>query len=274
LFFGKLPGIAKEVDTMSNNEDIGIKDKIRQRLLSANSEEDLKRIRQELRDEGFKQGSIDAVGHELRKAGHLRFNETKASSTKSMLKDLVPTMQSFIEDVHVPRPVDGADGYWDGYEMGARRARQDLIFSLLAMRELSSQSTSQVVSLAKELRGQQNSAEIAQMAAQQTLQGFLPEVLDLVRQQGIAQSPNPMMSLMMTLMQPTFQQAAQHLAKFFGATQMLGQLGQQPQEQQAEQPPVEQQAQAEQPQAQPQAQQPAGSSPNIKQRSIKEWEDK
>jgi len=201
---------------MTNNDNgEGVKERIKRRLLEATDEESLRGIRRQLKDEGEKSGSVDACVHELRKQGHLQFDKSKSTSTKLMPKDLVPTMQSFIEDVHVPRPIDGQDGYWDGYEMGARRARQDLIFSLLAMRELQSQSTSQVVSLAKELRPQGNAAEVAQMAAQQTLGTVMPQILDMVKQSAVASSPNPMLTMFSQSMQPLLQQLMGNLMVAF-----------------------------------------------------------
>ena len=245
---------------MSNGEEsMGVKERIKGRLLEATDEASLREIRRQLKDEGEKQGSIDACVSELRKLGHLRFNGTRASSTKSMSRDLIPTMQAFIEDVHVPRPVDGRDGFWDGYELGAMRARQDLVFSLLAMRELQSQSTSQVVSLAKELRGQQNTGEIAQMAAQQTLAGAMPQIASLVRDAAVASSPDPFQAMMAQAMQPLFGQALANLSTLFQPKTQPG----------AEQPGQEQSGQ---PPAQPQAQEQWGP-PNIQEHSIEEWEE-
>ena len=175
-----------------------------------------------------------------------------------MPKDRVPMMQTFIQDVHVPRPIDGQDGYWDGYEMGAMRARQDLIFSLLAMRELSNLSTQQVVSLAKELRGQQNTGEVAAQASRETLAAAMPQIANLVRDAAVASSPNPFQAMMAQAMQPLFSQALANLMTLFQPKAQLGQ--------ESGQPPAQALGQ------QPQAQQPVWSPPNIEQHSIEEWE--
>jgi len=244
----------------TSEENMGVKERIKSRLMEATDAESLRKIREELKAEGEKQGSIDACVSDLRKQGHLRFNGTRASSTKSMPRDLIPTMQAFIEDVHVPRPVDGRDGFWDGYELGAMRARQDLICSLLAMRELQSQSTSQVVSLAKELRGQQNTGEIAAAAAQQTLAGAMPQLAGIIKDAAVASSPDPFQAMIASGMQPLFTQAMGNLMGLFqGAFQ--------PGASQPGQPAPQPGRQNEQPQGQ------TWSPPSITEHSLDEWEE-
>jgi len=206
---------------MSNEE--GIKERIRRRILEATDADDLTRIRQQLKEEGEKPGTIDAVVHELRKRGLLKFDDTRPSSAKSgMSKDLVPAMQSFIEEVYIPRPVDGKDGYWDGYEAGTRRARQDLFLSLMALQQLSSlgvQQAQPLVAMAKELRSEVNPAEVAQATVQQALSTILPQILSTVREQAVTSSPDPVGSMMTRLIEPYLQQM---MGMFMGGFGMPG----------------------------------------------------
>ncbi len=201
------------------NDEEGVKERIRRRILEARDADDLARIRQQLREEGEKQGTVDAVVHELKKRGLLKFDEGKPGPSRpAMTKDVVPAMQSFIEEVYIPRPVDGRDGYWDGYEAGTRRARQDIFLAMLALRELSTMSIGQaapLVQLAKELRPQGDTAETAKLAAQEVVQAMLPEIARLAKTQAIAASPDPMQTMLANALQPFFQQAlAQFMAAF------------------------------------------------------------
>jgi len=63
---------------MENSE--GVKAKIKRRLLEATSAEELRRIRRELRNEGYNPNSIDVCISELRKKGRLRFDTREMSS--------------------------------------------------------------------------------------------------------------------------------------------------------------------------------------------------
>lgn len=224
---------------MMDNEE-GIKERIRRRLLEATDADDLARIRQQLREEGEKPGTVDAVVHELRKRGLLKFDESKPGPARpGTAKELVPAMQSFIEEVYVPRPVDGRDGYWDGYESGTRRARQDIFLAMLALRELSSMSIGQaapLVQLAKELRPQGDSAETARLAAQEVMQGIMPQIINPVRTQAIAASPDPMQTMLANALQPLFQQALSQLMTAFMPRQHPGQGLQSPAPQPGSQP--------------------------------------
>jgi len=192
------------------NGEEGVKERIRRRILEATDADDLARIRQELKDEGEKPGTIDAVVHELRKKGHLRFDESKTTFSKMATgKEIIPAMHSFIEEVYVPRPIDGRDGYWDGYEAGTRRARQDLFLSIMALQQLSSlgvQQAQPLVAMAKELRAEVNPYEVAQAASQQVLNSSMPQILSAVRQHATPQSPNPWDDMMVRLIEPLIQQ--------------------------------------------------------------------
>jgi hypothetical protein len=192
------------------NGEEGVKERIRRRILEATDADDLARIRQELKDEGEKPGTIDAVVHELRKKGHLRFDEGKTTFSKMATgKEIIPAMHSFIEEVYVPRPIDGRDGYWDGYEAGTRRARQDLFLSIMALQQLSSlgvQQAQPLVAMAKELRAEVNPYEVAQAASQQTLNSSLPQILSVVKQQATPRSADPWDDMMVRLIEPLMQQ--------------------------------------------------------------------
>jgi hypothetical protein len=192
------------------NGEEGVKERIRRRILEAINADDLARIRQELKDEGEKPGTIDAVVHELRKKGHLRFDEAKTGFPRMTTgKEIIPAMHSFIEEVYVPRPIDGRDGYWDGYEAGTRRARQDLFLSIMALQQLSSlgvQQAQPLVAMAKELRAEVNPYEVAQAASQQVLNSSMPQILSAVRQHATPSSSNPWDDMMVRLIEPLIQQ--------------------------------------------------------------------
>ena len=191
------------------NSEEGVKERIRRRILEATDADDLARIRQELKDEGEKPGTIDAVVHELRKKGHLRFDESKTGFPRMATgKEIIPAMHSFIEEVYVPRPVDGRDGYWDGYEAGTRRARQDLFLSIMALQQLSSlgvQQAQPLVAMAKELRAEVNPYEVAQAASQQVLNSSMPQIMSAVKQ-AVPRSADPWDDMMVRVVEPMIQQ--------------------------------------------------------------------
>jgi hypothetical protein len=56
----------------------GITEAIRQELMRADNAEAIREIRRELRERGFKQGSIDAVASKLRRSGNLVFGQVQA----------------------------------------------------------------------------------------------------------------------------------------------------------------------------------------------------
>ena len=62
---------------------------------------------------------------------------------------------------------------------------------------------------------QGSGAEVAQMAAQQTLNGALPQILSMVKDQAVNTSPNPMAAMMANTMQPIFQQLMGNLMGAF-----------------------------------------------------------
>lgn len=191
------------------NSEEGVKERIRRRILEATDADDLARIRQQLKDDGEKPGTIDAVVYELRKKGHLRFDESKTGFPKMTTgKEIIPAMHSFIEEVYVPRPVDGRDGYWDGYEAGTCRARQDLFLSIMALQQLSSlgvQQAQPLVAMAKELRAEVNPYEVAQAASQQVLSSSMPQILSAVKQQAAPRSPDPWDDMMVRVVEPMIQ---------------------------------------------------------------------
>jgi hypothetical protein len=225
-------------------------------------EEGLDSVEDQLKEEGYKIENIRPRKSERR--------QEIRKQQKAVVKTGVPLSPEAIVEL-LPAPTD-VDGRVDGaFVAGMRYEAMNVIRGIRLAQELSKMAIDQaspVIRMAQEMRAAEGKAadEAAMKAAAGVGAQIMPRI-DQLAAQVAGGGENPMMSLMMTLMQPAFQQAAQHLAKFFGATQMPGH-GQQSQEQQAEQPPVEQQTQVERPQAQP-----AGSSPNIKQRSIKEWED-
>jgi len=183
------------------NNDEGVKEYLRRRLLEAAGTDDLRRVKEELKAEGQKPGSIDAVIHELRQRGHLQFGGGKGMSSKSVvLRDLSPAIRSFIDEVYVPRPKDGQDGYWDGYEEGTRRARQDIVLAMWGLQQLSAlgiQQAQPLVAMAKELRTEPNPYEIGAAVAE-----ALGPAFSELKSGMVASSPNPLATMFFSSLAP------------------------------------------------------------------------
>jgi len=181
---------------------------ITRRFKEADNEDDLDRIEAELREEGIKLENIRPRKAERRK--RLRKEGILPTRQQLVSKQLTPEMQAFMENVYIPRPVDGADGFWDGYELGTRRARQDMFLSLFALQQLSSlgiQQAKPLVDMAKELRGDVGqAAQAAAAGVGQALQPQMQKLADAIRQGAMASSPNPFASMIAQAFQPFVQQ--------------------------------------------------------------------
>ena len=153
----------------------------------------------------------------------------------------------------LPSPTD-VDGRVNGvFVAGMRYEALNIIRGIRMAQELSKMGIDQatpVINMAKEMRAAEGKAadEAARIAAASVGAQIMPEVEALRNLVG-SQGENPMASMMMTLMMPSMQQAAQKLAGLFGATQPGG-TGQ----------------------TQTGEQQGALNPPNIEEHSLSEWE--
>lgn len=167
-------------------------------------------------------------GHELMKIG---------------AKDMIPPEQA-LRDIRL-QDGDYKLGFVDGMGLLIMAARYNQLLAGGQAEVLSNQ-----IKIMEESR--KGTAEVAQEAAAKAAAGvgaqILPEV-EALKTQLAASGGNPMASMMMSMMAPSFQQTGQQLAKLFSATQ----------------PGVaEQPGGGEQP--------PQQIVPNIEEHPIKEWE--
>jgi len=137
-------------------------------------------------------------GHELMKIG---------------AKDMIPPEQA-LREIRL-QDGDYKLGFVDGMGVLIMAARYNQILAASQAEILSNQ-----LKIMEESR--KGSAEIAQEAAARAAASVGAEVLpkiDALQAQILAQGQNPMASLMMSMMAPSFQMAGQQFAKLFGATQ-------------------------------------------------------
>lgn len=80
------------------------------------------------------------------------------------------------------------------------------------------------VEAARAIQG--SGAEVAQIAAQQTLNSALPQILSAVREQAVNASPNPMGAMVTRLLEPYLQQMMSRFMGAFGMGMMPGMPGQ------------------------------------------------
>jgi len=215
---------------MSNNDDLGVKERIKARLLEATTEDELRQIRHELKDEGERPGSIDACVSELKKKGFLRFDGKAAAISKSQ------PLETLIANTRLPAMVAGAAPVFDA---GVQYGMKCILVGVRVAQELSAmgvQQASPIIQMAREMRESEGQAarEVAADLAQATLQAN-QELREEIRNISVAQSPNPMMALMSQTMQPYFSQAIGSVMKMFG----LGAMGQSGQPQTPVSQPIE-----------------------------------
>lgn len=207
-------------------------------------EEGLDRVEDQLKEEGYKVENIRPRKSERRQ-------EVKKQQ-RAVVKTGAPLSPEAIVEL-LPAPTD-VDGRVDGaFVAGMRYEAMNVIRGIRLAQELSKMAIDQaspVIRMAQEMRAAEGKAadEAAMKAAAGVGAQIMPEVAALRTLIG-SQGENPMASMMMTLMMPSMQQAAQKLAGLFGATQPG-----------AGQP-------------QPGGEQPgAWSPPHIEEHSINEWE--
>ncbi|MBA7477659.1 hypothetical protein ES707_13073 [subsurface metagenome] len=211
-------------------------------------EEGLDRVEDQLKEEGYKVENIRPRKSERRQELKKQQKFTPVKGTSSALP-----AEAIVENL--PWPVD-VNGHVDGaFVAGMRYEALNVIRGIRLAQELTKMGIDQatpVIRMAQEMRAAEGKAadEAAMKAAAGVGAQIMPEVAALRTLIG-SQGENPMASMMMTLMMPSMQQAAQKLAGLFGATQP-GATGQ----------------------PQPGGEQPgAWSPPNIEEHSISEWED-
>lgn len=135
----------------------------------------------------------------------------------------------------------------------ARRSVMEDVGILQGLSEVQSKTIDSQLKILREAKSE--SAEVAQEAAERTVGGVLPQILDAVRQAAIASSPNPFATMMTQAMSPMFQQAMGGLMGMF--TPKHGQQSPSQEQENVEQPP----------------QQPSWSPPNIKEHRRDELEE-
>jgi|GEM_PF-1194524 len=225
------------------DEDKGKYTQIKERLLEAGSEDELRQIQSALIDEGFEKKSVQNATSEMRKAGQFRFTRTLSITSLGKANPI----QAFIDNVHAPK--QGSNGYIEGFEDGIRHERENLVISLMALQQLSAlgvQQSKPVIEMAKEMRQSENQA--AQTLAEQLMGAIAQgdsQILGAIRQQSQPSNPNAaerMVSFISTL--PQLLQAGQQLMQSLGM-RMPGQ-GMIP-----AQPPLMPQTQAQAPQPPP-----------------------
>lgn len=223
-----------------NEDDKGVNERIRARVLEATDEESLSNIRQQLKEEGEKPGSIDAVVSELRKKGRLKFGEKSTAITKTL------PVEAIVDQMEMPVGVDGA------FIAGMKYEAFNIIRGIRLAQELSKMGIDQaspIIKMAQEMRESEGQAAkiIAGELAEATLEGNkeLRQSIWQLGQQITASGANPMMGYMMPLIMPEIQKL---MARFSG------------------QQPVQDTSQTTEKQS-------TQSSPGIEEHSINEWED-
>jgi hypothetical protein len=130
----------------SNNDELGVRERITAAVLEATDERSLSEIRQGLKDAGLNEGSIKAVVSELRKKGRLKFGELGLATIGKGSLDEV--MRGLI----IPEVVNGRR---DAFNAGVVWATRSILTGVRLAQELSSLAISQakpLIDMAKEMR--------------------------------------------------------------------------------------------------------------------------
>ena len=182
-------------------------------------EEGLDRVEDQLKEENYKVENIRPRKSERRQELKKQQKTLVTKGTGSALP-----AEAIVENL--PWPVD-VDGHVDGsFVAGMRYEALNVIRGIRLAQELTKMGIDQatpVIRMAQEMR--QTEGQAAKEAAMQAAAGvgaqILPEV-EALKSQIAASGENPMATMMMTMMMPSFQQAGQQFAKLFGATQPGG----------------------------------------------------
>jgi len=191
-----------------NENDKGVNERIRLRVLEATDDESLSNIRQQLKEEGEKAGSIDAVVSELRKKGYRKFGGKSTAITKTL------PVEAIVDQMVMPVGVDGA------FIAGMKYEAFNIIRGIRLAQELSKMGIDQaspVIKMAQEMR--ESEAQAAKILAGEFAEATLEANKDLkgaigqLGQQITASGANPMLGYMMPLIMPEIQKL---MARFSG----------------------------------------------------------
>jgi CheY-like chemotaxis protein len=136
--------------------------------------------------------------------------------TMAVIKRQQSPLEVLIKDLELPELVDGQAPVFDaGVQYGIR----SVLVGVRVAQELSAMGVQQalpIINMAKEMRESEGQAAkiIAGELAQATLESN-KQILAAIGQQAIAQSPNPMLTMMTQAMQPMLTQAMGNLMKAF-----------------------------------------------------------
>lgn len=211
---------------MGNNDEQGVRERIKARLLEATSESDLKGIRQQLKDAGEKSGSIDACVSELRKKGHLKFDEKAVIPTKAL------PVEGIVESLPWPVSVNGEVD--ERFVAGMKYEAYNVIRGIRLAQELTKMGLDQavpIIKMAQEMR--QAEGQAAQVLATQLGQATMQsnqQIISAINNLAASQpgAPAPWQAMAARLAEPLFTQAMQQLsASLFKAMPQLG-MTQQP----------------------------------------------
>jgi hypothetical protein len=212
----------------TNDNDQGVRERITARLLEATSEDDLKRIREELKDEGLNEGSIKAVVSELRKKGHLKFSASSGRdgtlATRKAGESILP--EWLAKDV---------GEIFDGEVRDQRIFMAGMSVPLMGLR-LFAEGVKPIIDLLSTWqRGQAEAARANQAgvieaanAAGEAAAGGVAKFF-MQEKPWLATAQNPMQAMMMDSVRPFFQQM---IGSVMGSiispagAQVLGQPGQ------------------------------------------------
>ena len=254
--------VMRKVGGKGVNNDTGIKERLRERLLEAVDDESLASIRQQLKGEGENPGSIDAVVSELRKKGLLAFKKNTAITKAQPVEEIV---------ANLPWPVD-VNGHVNAtFVAGMRYEAMNVIRGIRLAQELSKMGVEQatpVIKMAQEMREAEGQAAkvIAAELAEATLEGNrdLKAAIGQMGNQMQVSGPNPFASMMAGVMQPVLGQVMQKVMGTF----LVGQ---------ASPPQAGVSADPSQPSGggKPEtgAQAPSGTTPGIEEHGVDEWQE-
>jgi hypothetical protein len=223
---------------MAEEEEKGQSAQIRERLLGLTEEEDIRSASKELAGAGFNAGTIRNVISDMRKRSELPpKNGDKATTALEVVYPSKVGKGEFIPPELALRGIQLEDGnYRKGFTDG-------MAVLILAARYNQMLAAGQAEILSNQLKimeeSRKGSAEAAReaagVAAASVGAQLMPEIQAL-KSHMVAQAPNPMASLMMTLMEPAFRQAAQQIAGLFVKTQPVTPQAEQPGQPSQQQP--------------------------------------
>lgn len=177
-------------------------------------------------------------------AGHMRFKhsekvasgESKSAAVTTTRKGQSP-LEVLVKDLHLPVMVDGqADIFDAGVEYGFK----SILVGVRIAQELSAmgvQQASPIIQMAKEMR--ESEGQAAQVIASQLAEATLENnkgIMEAIKAQGVASSPNPMWAGLLQTMMPMFQQSLGRFMGTFTGIPAGQQQPQQPGQQQPQQP--------------------------------------